>query len=322
MSDTNMNELLHSKLLAAYAVGESAVIEQLEIIRSLAQNTEIEPNYLLAKAYVFGNLVNIKWLYYHNQLTEFVAKNIREQNAPSFCQDYIKGVAYYAEIIQGFKQPLTVDDQIEQYVAYELYRILSLSDDFRKILNIPLHEELPPPVREKFDSLKEILLAMLGHSGHLEILVDYNEFFLKKNPSPDAIQLVAIIKNYETVLSDFSVAPHIQDQAREKLFDAYLNGKLGVTPDQTKALSYLEGVINTKLLEKVALELYDGSNPKISINKPFAHKLMGRCFGQSDQVKLWTKEHEPTWYTEFERREQAINNFFSKVDVKNIAKCN
>lgn len=314
MLDTSLNAKLHSKLLAAYTVDENAVIEQLEIIRGLSQNDEIEPRYLLAKAYVFGNLVNIKWLYYLNRLTDFVEQNIREQNAPLYCQDYIKGIAYYADIISSFKQPLTANDQLEQYIAYELYRILNLSDDFRKILNIPLTLELPQEVQEKFQNLNEVLIAMLGQAGHVEIMVDYNAFFLKNNPNPDAIQLMALVKNYETVVADFGIAPHIQDKARAILFDAYLHGKFGVITNQEKALSYLEYMIDTDLLEKVAFDLYEGNNPDIDQNKAFAQKLMARCYSQSERVKAWTKKHEPTWYAEFERREQALTSFFGKVN--------
>lgn len=314
MSETLENDLKetsHSKLFAAYAISEDAVAEQLRLIHKLAQQNQIEPIHVLAKAYVFGNLVNVKWLYYPNHLTDFVKENIREQAAPLYCQDYIKGIAHYAYIIKLFKQPLTQDDQLEQYIAYELYQIINLSDDLRQILNIPLLQDLSSNLQEKLKSLNNLLVVMLWQAGNVEILVDYNEFFLRENPHPNAIQLVALLKNYETVASDFSVAPYIREKARVALFDIYLNGKLGVVPDQNKALTHLENILDTKILEDVAFDLYEGSNSKLNQDKVLAHKLMARCYNHSSRIKNWTQHHEPTWYAEFERREQAINSFNS-----------
>lgn len=317
LQDPSNTAKMHSDLLASYSVGEEAVLKQLEQINLIIRTTDsIELSYLLAKAYIFGNLVNIKWLYYHNRLNDLVAKNVEESNTPVFHQNYLYGVKLYSEIIKSFSETLDKESQFEQYIAYELYLILSMSDQLRHILSIPSHTTFSDAVQQQLSELKTLLVRILGQVGYPAILVDYNAYFLNKDTqglSPQ--QILTVISNYETVVNEFSIPLHIQDQAREALFYIYLKGKYGIPQDQVKALSYLDNSTDNILLEAVGFDLYYGSNSLIHQDKAKAEQLFSRCYANSDKIKVWSKVNEPTWHAEFERRSKALENFFKSTNI-------
>lgn len=307
---------MHSDLLAAYGAGEEAVLKQLEQISSQLDTTDtIQPRYLLAKAYIFGNLVNIKWLYYHNQLNDFVAQNIKEANTPVYHQNYLQGIKHYSEIIKSFGETLDKGSDFEKYIAYELYRILCMSDEFRGVLDIPLHSNFPIEVQAQLDELKTVLVRILGQVGYPSILVDYNAYFLAKNEEPSPQQILTILSNYETVVNEFGIPLHIQDQAREALFYIYLKGKYGIPKNPQKALNYLDSSTDYDLLEAVGFDLYYGTSPLIDQDKTKAQTFLSRCYSNSEKIKAWAKINEPTWHAEFERRSQAIENFFKATPL-------
>ncbi len=315
-TDAYSTAKMHSDLLAAYGAGEEAVLNQLEQIRLQLDTTDaIEPRYLLAKAYIFGNLVNIKWLYYHNQLNDFVAQNIKDANTPVYHQNYLQGIKHYSEIIKSFGETLDKDSDFEEYIAYELYRILCMSDDFREVLHIPLQESFPVEVQAQLDELKTVLVRILGQVGYPSILVDYNAYFLAKEEELSPQQILTILSNYETVVNEFGIPLHIQDQAREALFYIYLKGKYGIPKDQKKALTYLDSSTDDNLLEAVGFDLYYGTNPLIGQDKVKAQVFLSRCYANSEKVRAWSKVNEPTWYAEFERRSNALANFFKATPL-------
>lgn len=313
LMDPNKAATFHSKLLAAYAVDENAVLEQLNIIQSEVEQTDsLELRYLLAKAFVFGNLVNIKWLYYHNQLNQIVEQNIQESNTAIYHINYLHGVKLYSEIIKSFDINDGDDSlhEFDQYIAYELYRILCMSDEFRRILHIPLHSSFPVAVQGQLDDLKTYLVRILGRVGYPSILVDYNDYFIRNNENLSPQQILTILNNYELVVSEFGIPLHIQDQARQELFYIYLKGSYGIPINQEKALGYLDNSIDNHLLEAVGFDLYYGSNPLIQQDKKKAQSFFSRCYANSDKVQAWSKINEPTWHAEFERRSKALENFF------------
>lgn len=315
-TDAYTTAKMHSDLLAAYGAGEEAVLKQLEQIRLQLDTTDaIEPRYLLAKAYIFGNLVNIKWLYYHNELNDFVAQNIKEADNPVYHQNFLQGIKYYSEIIKSFGETMDKDSDFEKYIAYELYRILCMSDDFRGILHIPLHNSFPVEVQAQLDDLKTVLVRILGQVGYPSILVDYNAYFLAKGEELSPQQILTVLSNYEAVVNEFGIPLHIQDQAREALFYIYLKGKYGIPQNQVKALSYLENSTDYALLEAVGFDLYYGSNTLIKLDKAKAQQLFSRCYTSSEKVKSWSKVNEPTWHAEFERRSKALENFFKATPL-------